>query len=107
MNGSRGGGLCWNSQLGGFAQAWANWMAANNSLTHQNLNNLIGQTGFTTMGENLIVGPIGMSADDMENAWMNSPGHRANILNGAFTAAGVGIATDNAGQMWVAVEFGG
>jgi len=107
MNGSRGGGLCWNDQLAGFAQGWANWMAANNSLTHQNLNNLIGQTGFSTMGENLIVGPLDMTADQMEGAWMNSPGHRANILNGAFSAAGVGVATDSQGQLWVAVDFGG
>ena len=38
---------------------------------------------------------------------MNSPPHRANILNGAFTAAGVGIATSSDGQTWVAVDFGG
>ena len=46
MNADRGGGLCWNGQLGGMAQGWANWMAANNSLSHNNLNALIGQTSF-------------------------------------------------------------
>ena len=34
-------------------------------------------------------------------------GHRENILNGAYTAAGVGIAYSSDGQVWVAVEFGG
>ncbi|MER7166203.1 CAP domain-containing protein [Micromonospora sp. NPDC000207] len=33
------------------------------------------------------------------DAWMNSPGHRANILNCAFTEIGVGIATGN-GPYW-------
>ena len=107
MNADRGGGLCWNGQLGGMAQGWANWMAANNSLSHNNLNSLISQTSFQTMGENILVGPAGMSVAQMEAAWMNSPGHRANILNGAFSAAGVGFAYDNNGELWVAVDFGG
>ena len=107
MNADRGGGLCWNGQLGGFAQGWANWMAANNSLVHNNLNGLISQTSFSTMGENIIVGPANMTVAQMEAAWMNSAGHRANILNGSFSAAGVGYAYDDKGQLWVAVDFGG
>jgi uncharacterized protein YkwD len=107
MNADRGGGLCWNAQLGGFAQNWANTLAAQQSLAHQNLNVLITQTSFTTMGENLLEGPATLTAADMETAWMNSPEHRANILNHAFTAAGVGIAYDSRGQVWVCVDFGG
>ena len=33
------------------------------------------------------------------DAWMNSPGHRANILNCAFTEIGVGVASSN-GPYW-------
>ncbi len=36
------------------------------------------------------------------DAWMNSPGHRANILNCAFTEIGVGIASSN-GPYWTQV----
>jgi uncharacterized protein YkwD len=43
----------------------------------------------------------------MESAWMNSPSHRANILSGSFSAAGVGVAYDDRGQVWVCVDFGG
>jgi uncharacterized protein YkwD len=32
------------------------------------------------------------------NGWMNSPGHRANILNANFTQIGVGIAQKANGQ---------
>jgi uncharacterized protein YkwD len=111
MNADRSGnglaGLCENGQLDGIAQNWANWMAANHSLTHQNLGALIGGLPFNTMGENILQGPSGMSIGAMESAWMNSPDHRANILNGAFNAAGVGMATSSDGQIWVAVDFGG
>jgi uncharacterized protein YkwD len=59
------------------------------------------------VGENILVGPGNMSAGAMEGAWMNSAGHRANILNGAFTVAGVGAAIGPDGRIWVAVDFGG
>ncbi|GAB3955641.1 hypothetical protein GCM10027614_65560 [Micromonospora vulcania] len=36
------------------------------------------------------------------DAWMNSSGHRANILNCAFTEIGVGIASSN-GPYWTQV----
>jgi uncharacterized protein YkwD len=48
-----------------------------------------------------------MSAGQMEAAWMNSPGHRANILNGNFNAVGVGYWRVPDGRLWVAVNFGG
>ena len=48
-----------------------------------------------------------MSASAMEAAWMQSAPHRANILNGAYTAAGVGIAYSSDGRAWAAVDFGG
>lgn len=110
MNGDRAasglGGLCWNSQLAGIAQGWAQWMADNQSLTHQDLNAVLAGTTFMTMGENLLVGPAGMGTGEMEGAWMGSSGHRANIL-GPFSAAGVGVAQSSDGQWWVAVEFAG
>jgi uncharacterized protein YkwD len=111
MNGDRGanglGALCGNSQLHGIAQNWANWMAQNTSLTHQDLHAAIGPTPFSAMGENILVGPGGLSVGEMESAWMQSPSHRANILSGAYSAAGVGIAYSSDGRIWVAVDFGG
>ena len=111
MNGDRAasglGALCGNGQLQGIAQNWANWMAQNGSLTHQNLGAVLGGTPFSAMAENILVGPGGMSADQMESVWMASAPHRANILSGAYTAAGVGIAYGADGRVWVAVDFGG
>jgi uncharacterized protein YkwD len=103
------GGLSYNDQLAGSGQAWSGTIANGGSLFHQNLSSLLSQPawgGYRTLGENLLVGPGAMSAGQMETAWMNSPGHRANILNGSFTMVGVGI-TQSGGRVWVAVEFGG
>jgi uncharacterized protein YkwD len=111
MNADRRAGglapLCANSQLGGAAQSWANWMAQHQSLTHQDLGNVLAATSFSVVAENILSGPGGMSASDMEAAWMASPAHRQNIMNGAYAAAGVGIAYSGDGEIWVAVEFGG
>jgi uncharacterized protein YkwD len=38
--------------------------------------------------------------------WMNSPGHRANILNPNYTQIGVGIAWNSLGQPYYTQEFG-
>jgi uncharacterized protein YkwD len=111
MNGDRRaaglGALCGNSQLAGYAQSWANWMAQNLSLTHQDLNNVLAGTTFNRLAENLLSGPTGLGAGEMESSWMASPAHRENIMNGSYFAAGVGIAYSGDGRMWVAVEFGG
>jgi uncharacterized protein YkwD len=42
---------------------------------------------FIHAGENLAVNFV--DSEDVEQAWMNSPGHRANILNGNFTEIGI------------------
>jgi uncharacterized protein YkwD len=39
-------------------------------------------------------------------AWMNSPEHRANILDPSFTEIGVGIAFDSQGEPYYTQEFG-
>ena len=111
MNGDRAanglGALCGDGQLAGFAQDWANWMAQNGSLTHQDLNRILAATTFNTIAENILDGAASLTPGQMESAWMQSPPHRENILNGTYRAAGVGIAYSPDGRVWVAVDFGG
>lgn len=52
---------------------------------------------YTYVGENLAEGY--QTPEDVVNAWMNSPTHRDNILNGRFTKLGVACADDGTG--WV------
>jgi uncharacterized protein YkwD len=63
---------------------------------------------FIAIGENLALGNF---EDDraLVEAWMNSPGHRANILNSKFTEIGVAVGkgTFEGKTVWLAVqEFG-
>lgn len=51
---------------------------------------------YRTAGENIAMGQ--RSPQEVVNAWMNSEGHRANILNSNFTHIGVGHASN--GNYW-------
>ena len=54
---------------------------------------------FTAAGENIAWGQT--SPSQVMNAWMNSDGHRANIMNSTYTKLGVGHVTVNGRQYWV------
>ena len=51
---------------------------------------------YRTAGENIAKGQ--RSASEVVTAWMNSEGHRANILNESYTHIGVGFVQD--GYIW-------
>jgi uncharacterized YkwD family protein/spore coat assembly protein SafA len=51
---------------------------------------------YSAAGENIAMGQ--RSPEEVMNSWMNSPGHRANILSRAFTEIGVGYAKNSAGK---------
>ena len=51
---------------------------------------------YRTAGENIAMGQTTPQA--VVNAWMNSEGHRANILNASFTQIGMGYVAD--GHYW-------
>ncbi|GLZ78102.1 hypothetical protein Afil01_29090 [Actinorhabdospora filicis] len=52
-------------------------------------------------GENIFKGP--RTAEDAVRGWMDSPGHRANILNCDFKEIGVGVTLSDNGPFWVQV----
>lgn len=53
---------------------------------------------YSAAGENIAMGQ--QSPSQVMNAWMNSPGHRNNILSPSFTQIGVGLAKDKNGRMY-------
>lgn len=53
---------------------------------------------FSAAGENIAMGQT--TAEAVMNGWMNSPGHRSNILNPTYTEIGVGLAKDSAGRCY-------
>jgi uncharacterized protein YkwD len=52
--------------------------------------------GYSAAGENIAAGY--QTAAAVMNGWMNSPGHRANILNANFTEIGIGVRQGSTGQ---------
>lgn len=57
---------------------------------------------YRTAGENIAYGQRTPQA--VVNAWMNSSGHRANILNASYTQIGVGYVAD--GHYWTQMFIG-
>lgn len=61
---------------------------------------VLGENGVSYMaaGENIAMGQT--SAGEVVKAWMNSPGHRENILSKDFSSIGVGYYKDSRGVIW-------
>lgn len=93
--------LTYNSQLAAAAQYKASDMISRNYFSHTDPDgNYIwpkivseGYTPYTTLGENLAVDFP--STESLMSAWIDSPEHRANILNQAFQNQGAGVANGN------------
>ena len=89
------------ADLQSLAQQRADQMARSGQLAHtQNLGSKV--TGWQRLGENVGRGP---ALQDIETAFMNSPTHRENILDPAFTQLGVGVTFDGRQYFYVAVIF--
>lgn len=63
----------------------------------QRFSSLIQDNGYYRCGENIAAGYA--SAEETVNQWMQSPGHRANILRPDYTELGVGYAYES-GSSW-------
>jgi uncharacterized protein YkwD len=77
-----------NLQLDQKAQAWAEYLARRNALSHSNL-----PSGITYQWRSLAenVG-YGGSIEQVHEAYLDSPGHRANILDPRWNYMGTGVA---------------
>lgn len=64
---------------------------------------------YSFLGENLIIGNTFDKSADFVEAWMNSPGHRANILNGDFKEIGIALSLRefNGKEQWIGVQVFG
>ncbi len=97
--------LSYDAAASSVARAWSQQMASERLLHHNP--NLAAQVGslvtseWTRIGENV---GVGYTIPSLESAFMNSPGHRDNIL-GSFNRVGVGAARSADGRLWVTVVF--
>jgi hypothetical protein len=91
------GSLALSGQLNSAAQAKANDMVARNYWSHTTPDGqepwvFMDNAGYqyTKAGENLAYGFA--TSGDAVNGWVNSPSHKANMLDGAFSNVGFGFA---------------
>lgn len=82
--------LQWNNQLATAAQVHSQSMALGDFFTHQELKQRIKAAGYqySSIGENIAGGQS--TSEQALTIWMNSPGHRKNILNPNYTEIGIG-----------------
>lgn len=98
------GGLRVDGELQALAEAWAYQMAADQEMRHNpNLSEQM-PGGYYAWGENVA---YGFDPAAINQAWWESDGHRANMLNGDYTAIGVGFVVDESGDYWAVQVFGG
>lgn len=87
--------LAFDSSISNVARIKSKDMSDNNYFAHQSPTygsaaDMLTQNGirYSAWGENIAAGQ--RTPEEVVNAWMNSPGHRANILGSQFTKIGVG-----------------
>jgi uncharacterized protein YkwD len=101
-----------NPNLTTAAQGHSDDMAVNHYFDHNSQNGdtpwdritAAGYVGWTSAGENIAEGQATPQA--VLDAWMNSAGHRANILNCSFNEIGVGYAVSDNGDPYWTQDFG-
>jgi uncharacterized protein YkwD len=91
--------LSLNGELSNAAQMYSTVLAESDCFAHTcgpvpDFGDRLTQAGYTGMaaaGENIAAGY--RTPEDVIQGWMNSPGHRANLLSSSYTEIGIGVAT--------------
>ncbi len=100
--------LEWDDHLADAARAHSRLLAKNQDLSHQfegepPLQQRAGEAGahFSSVGENVAAAP---GVDVAHRSLMESPGHRANILNVSYNTVGIAI-MERGGELYVTQDF--
>ena len=83
----------------------ATLMAQREEIFHQDLGAVMSDCKLNTAGENVAYG-YGSGKSVVNQGWMNSEGHRANILSPSFKLMGIGARKGHDGNWYVAQVFG-
>ncbi|MCL6586224.1 MAG: serine protease [Anoxybacillus sp.] len=102
--------LSWDGKIANTARKHSEDMAKNQYFSHTNLKGLspfdrmqADGISFSTAGENIAYGQF--NAIYVHEAWMNSLGHRRNVLDPSFQRLGVGAAFDSFGRPYYTQNF--
>ncbi len=98
--------LAFDTGIQHIAVNWSDHMAGTQVLAHNPnyANQILQYRDYRTAGENV---GRGYEQGSLFQAFMNSPGHRANIEKSSYTHVTLGCITDGNGQLWVTQNFWG
>ena len=92
-----------DDNLMNYAQNWAIHMSEKERLYHSSMKDIM-RLGFNKVGENIAYGQKNEEA--VMKTWMNSPGHRSNIMNNSFNRIGCGFSYSDNDVIYWCVCFG-
>lgn len=100
------GGLAFDGGIQYIAVSWSDHLAGTQNLAHNpNFGDqILAHRDYRTAGENV---GRGHDLGALFQAFMDSPGHRDNIVSSAYSHVTVGCLTDGGGQYWVTQNFWG
>lgn len=96
------GTLTVDGELVGIARGWAGQMAAAGAISHNPSFARQVDADWEKLGENV---GVGGTVDSLMTAFINSPGHYANLVDPAFTHVGVGVVRGGDGRIYTAHQF--
>ncbi|WUH78988.1 CAP domain-containing protein [Streptomyces sp. NBC_00435] len=104
------GPVAMNAKLSTAARTYSDTMARSGVMSHtgpdgSSMTSRVEATGYkwSSLGENIARGQD--DADSVMNSWMNSSGHRENILNCEYRDIGIGVHMGDGGPWWTQ-DFG-
>lgn len=91
-----------NAFIDRYAESWAAKLASEKKLVHRSsssLRSILRECDLSSIGENLATGYS--TGNNAVTGWMNSSGHRANLLKTSFRWHGVGAVKSSTGRWYV------
>jgi hypothetical protein len=84
------------------ARAWAGRMSAAGTISHNGDLSSQGPSEWQRLGENV---GMGMEVQGIHDAFVNSPGHYKNMVDGGFNSVGIGVVRNAENVIFVTVNF--
>jgi ribosomal protein L24E len=98
--------LQWDGALAGYAKAWSRDMASN-GFRHSAIVHLLDDGRLSYVGENIAwARGAGVTSSTLHTMWMQSQGHRDNMLSPTYNAVGIGVFCAADGTVWATQDFG-